>query len=189
MTPRILLAACVAMFAGCASRDVIRLEYTPMSQVMPGLAAKTFNVSVDDQRTYEWRQRQPSSYLGTVRGAGGASHVFNDGDRSFGDQLRKDLRRELLGMGLVETHESPRVRIRVRVLEWNFQPTTPTRYRYVAEIAVADTRGRVIESSMIQDEKEIGGNPVEGASQFYAGFIHRLIRENPGILAALERGS
>ena len=51
MSPRILLAACALTFAGCASRDVIRLEYTPVTGTIPALVAKTFNLSVDDQRT------------------------------------------------------------------------------------------------------------------------------------------
>lgn len=42
---------------------------------------------------------------------------------------------------------------------------------------------------MIQDERAIGGSPSDATSQLYAGFIHKLVRENPGILAALERGS
>lgn len=189
MLPRILLAGCVAMIAGCASRDAIRIEYTPVTGSMAALAEKTFSVSVDDQRTYEWRQRQPPSYLGTVHGAGGVINVFNDGEVSLAEQVGKDLRRELRSLGLVETYQSPVSRVRVRVLEWNFLATTPARGRYIAEVSVADTKGEVIESSMIQEEKEIDGSPNEGASQFYAGFIRRLVRENPAILAALERGS
>jgi hypothetical protein len=190
MWARILLAGCVAMFAGCASRNAVRLEYTPVTQTMPKLAAKTFNVSVDDQRTYEWRQRQPPSYLGTVRGAGAAvTNVFNEDDRSLAEQVGKDLRRELRSLGLIESHASPVARISVRVLEWNIHAATPARYLYIAEISVADRKGNVLQSSMIRDEKELGGSVPEDLSEFYAGFIRKLVRENPVILAALERGS
>lgn len=190
MSPRISLVACLAVIAGCASQDTMPLAYVPVTQEIPGLAAKTFNVSVDDQRTYEWRQRQPPSYLGTVRGAGAITHVLNGDDRPLAEQVGKDLRRELRSLGLLESHASPVARIRVRVLVWNFQATTRARYRYLAEISVADAKGNVLESSLIQDEKEMDGSVGnEEVSQFYAGFIRKLVRENPAILASLERGS
>lgn len=194
---RILLAACALTIAGCASRDAVLLEYEPVAQPMPGLAAKAFSVTVDDQRPYVWSREKPPSYLGNVRATGAVSNVLNDGGLSFADQVKKDLGRELRSLGLVENESAAAVRISVRVLEWNFRAAIKGRYLYRAEISVANAQGKLVESSSIKDEREIDGGVgtparetmYDDAAQFYGGFIRKLVRENPPILAALGRGT
>jgi hypothetical protein len=190
-----LLAASTLVIAGCASQDAVSLEYEPVAQAVPRLAAKAFSITVDDQRTYVWSKEKPPTYIGNVRHTGAVTNVLNDNGLSLANQVKQDLGRELRSLGLAENDAAPAVRISVRILEWNFRAAIKARYLYRAEISVADSQGNLLESSTIKDEKEIDGSVgkpaqesvYEDASRFYGGFIRKLVRENPAILASLGR--
>ena len=195
MSPRMLLAAFALILAGCASQDAVSLEYEPAAQPVPGLAAKSFSISVDDQRTYVWSKDKPPTYVGNVRHSGAVTDVLNDNGLPLAEQVKKDLGRELRSLGLAENETAPAARISVRILEWNFRAAIKARYLYRAEISVSNADGKLVESSTVKDEKEIVGSMskpaqdsmYEDASQFYGSFIRKLVRENPAILASLGR--
>jgi hypothetical protein len=195
MSWRLLLAAGTLLVAGCASQDAVSLEYEPVAQPVPALAAKAFSITVEDQRTYVWSQEKPPTYIGNVRHTGAVTNVLNDNGLTLAAQVKQDLGRELRSLGLAENDSAPANRISVRILEWNFRAAIKARYLYRAEISVADAQGKLLESSAIKDEKEIVGSVgkpaqesvYEDAANFYGGFIRRLVRENPAILAALGR--
>lgn len=190
-----LLAVTTALLSGCASDWGIPLDYTPDPQEFPGLAAKTFNVLVADERSYVVNQDKQPSYLGKYKGVVGDTwDATTDDNVSLAAHMRNDLRRELQALRLIEDTWAPLKHIKVRILDWNFSAGKSARYWYNVEILVADSKGRQLAFSVVKDDKVVTGTLIEGAKwsleqdvpALYSELIRKLVRENPPILEALR---
>jgi hypothetical protein len=198
MNLKLLTLACALALSGCASRQVIQFDYQPETKEMSRLASTTFSLDVTDQRHYVTSGPKLPSYLGHSKDVIGAVHSYkNDGGIALAEQVKNDLRRELQSLGLAEHTSAPAVLIIMRIYDWNFDAGVSGRFWYDVQLTVADAGGQTVANIVVKDRKQIEGGFADYARhyiqqdipEFYDEFIRKLVRENPSMLAALERAS
>ena len=189
------MMAAAAVLSSCASIQQLELTYTPEPQTMAGLASKTFNVVVTDERPLVASGDKQAWYIGRYRAVFGApSNVANHKKVALAEQMRADLARELASLGLAEAPSAPSKRLKVRIYDWDFDAGKNGRVWYDVSISVADSRGQLLASSQAKDEKLTQGSVIEGAKYamqedipvLYGELIRKLVRDDPKIIEALR---
>ncbi len=197
MPTRMLLLFASLLLAGC--RPFLELGYSPPApEYLPGLASRPFNLVVTDLRPYVTHARKFPFYLGIVRGGyGNPIDVFNKQKRSLAEQMKGDLRQELLSLGMVEASGAAVPQLSVRIHDWNFDSAVSSRFWYDVEVSVTTPDGKLLANNRAEDTKILdntnvftGGIPAmqKAMPAFYAELIHKLIRDDPAILTALQLG-
>ncbi len=128
----------------------------------------------------------------------GAVHSYkNDGGIALAEQVKNDLRRELQSLGLAENTAAPTGQIIMRIYDWNFDAGVHGRFWYDVQLTVADAAAQTVANIVVKDSKQIEGEFADYARryikqdipEFYDEFMRKLVRENPSMLAALEKAS
>ena len=94
-----------------------------------------------------------------------------------------------LGFDVVSEDDVPKVTVSLR--DWYFDADTrKLRYRIEARV-LQSADGRMLAQSMLEEDEPIGGADPKAATaelkHAYQAMIHRVVRENPTVLAALRR--
>ncbi|HLA70109.1 MAG TPA: hypothetical protein VK624_01280 [Steroidobacteraceae bacterium] len=196
MPSRILLLFAFSLLSGCA--HYLQLSYLPEAEYLPGMASRPFNLVVTDLRPYVTHAKKNPFYLGIIRsGYGIPSDVFNKKKLSLANQMKGDMRQELLSLGLVESPGPASPQVLVRIHDWNFDSAVSSRFWYDVEVSVTGPDGKPLATNRVKDTKIIdntnvfkGGIPAmkKAMPAFYAELIHKLIRDDPPMLTALQLG-
>lgn len=182
------------LLGGCAAAHELSLQYEPPTTRHLS-SPPTVSLQVDDQRAFVASGEKTPSYVGHLRGGlGNTWNVTTADEVPLALQVRNDLLRELGSMGIHETPSGSDKAIVVAIREWNFDTGLDSRLWYDLGIEVR-SGGEVLVSSSVKDERVIKGSvssgPMAGIDReipaIYADVIQGLVRNNPGVIAALRR--
>lgn len=197
-TRRTALLLVSLALSGCVTPTKFKLSYVAQPEVLPVLAAKTFSLEVIDERPFVTHEGKVPGFLGRIRSNYGIPRdVINDKKVSLADQMKGDLRQELLSLGLVES-SSPSNHMKLRIRDWNFDTGVNSRIWYDVEVSVRNAASQKLVTDRVKDEKVLVTANVLGASPerfmkelptIYAELIRELVRDNASILAALQTDS
>ena len=188
MPLRTLLLAAVLSLCGCVGGERIALDAKspPPSKDSP---LKPAALAVSDDRDEVKRFEKKEWFLGDA--PAGDRDLSNRQLVPLHSQMRGDLADELksLGFDVVAENDVPKLTISVR--DWYFDATTrKLRYRIEAKV-LQSADGKMLAESMLQEDEPIGGADDKSTkadlNRAYGAMIHRLVRENPTVLAALRR--
>jgi uncharacterized lipoprotein YajG len=147
-------------------------------------------VSVSDDREEVVRGDKKSWYLGdSVDGRG--RELSNHQLVPLNSQLRDDLSRELKSLGFNVVSDDKVRKLEVSIREWRYDDESRTQ-RYRIDVKVRDRDdGAVLAQSMLERNQAIGEireSAAKTAIQLvYVDVVHGIVRDNPTVLAALQR--
>jgi len=173
---------------GCVGGERIALD--AKSPAPPqDLPLKPVALAVSDDRDEVKRFEKKEWFLGEA--PSGDKDLSNRQLVPLHTQVRNDLADELksLGFDVVSENDVPKVAVSLR--DWYFDADTrKLRYRVEAKV-LQNADGQTLAQSMLQEDEPIGGADEKAAKaelkRAYEAMIHRLVRENPTVLAALRR--
>jgi hypothetical protein len=197
MSKNLLLLAAMVVLSGCntiKNLSQISLAYDPKPQTFSGLANQAFSLDVKDVRQYVVSGGKAPTYLGVARNNFGIPHdVFNARKVSLETQLRSDLRKELVALGLVESPASGAKRVVVRVHDWNSDGYMNARFTYDIELTVVSAAGKQLAVNRVKDVKTFDAGVLDSGETllqreipiYYGQIIRELVRGDPLIILAL----
>jgi uncharacterized lipoprotein YajG len=191
----------VLALSGCVAGQSLQTTYTP-----PAPAATTetkakaaVQVVVTDDRPYVKNGEKPPHYIGKYRaGFGNPWNVYTENDEPLASVLARDLATELGSLGYTVKTDAPIDRkLALSIKEWNFDGYQNGKMWYQLEATVHDATGKLVATEMVGDETKIKGTFWMGAKggfekempKLYAAAVTKVVRENPGISAALGGAS
>jgi len=174
---------------GCLGGERVKLDAksppAPKSASLQPVA-----ISVSDDREEVKSGEQKEWHLGEAPGGHG-KELSNHQLVPLHAQLRDDLSDELKSLGFDVVSENKVRRLEVSIREWRFDAATRVlRYRIEGEVRERDD-GAVLAQSMLGDDVVIGGGNDKATKNelksVYVTVVHRVVRENPTVLSALQR--
>jgi hypothetical protein len=182
------------LISGCACLSTIPLGYNPEGGSGIG-SAHAVKVSVIDERSYVKSGAKRPTYIGHFRTEFGQPYdIFNAKRVELAKQFEADILKELNALGINTSDSAAEFKIRVDILEYNFDAYTNGKFWYEIKIAVLDANDKILADSLLKDERVIAGNYWTGPlvafrrelPKLYQGIIKKLIRENSIIINALK---
>jgi len=187
------LCGCLVLVSCFASMTSVRLNYSPGIYDKPK-ESKPIKVLVSDQRSYVINGKEPSDFIGHVRGGVGNPWGYTtQGKIPLAQQIKEDLTEDLAAIGFVNDPSRAKNSLNVVINDFNFDGYKDSKFWYEITLIVENGQNQLLAQQTLKDEQIIIGT-LRGAHyaiqkqlpKLYNQIIRKLVRENPGILQALN---
>lgn len=184
------------LVSGCVAGQKINMAYDAGVTGNEELSDK-IQVVVEDVRPFVVNKDKDPSYIGHYRaGFGNTWDVKTEGEVPLADKVRKDLVSDLVALHFTKGNNlgnGAKV-LKVSIVDWNFDTYMNGKFWYDCDVVV--TRGdQTLASAKLKDKIVINGSFWVGAKyaferempRIYQEIIHKMVRDNKEVLAALKR--
>ena len=181
------------VLSGCVVGQSLPANYEPGPAV--AVSGITIAVNVRDERPYIKSGDKPPYFIGKYRGGFGNPWDVTTKDKEpLADSLRRDIAKELQALGHLVVSAGTETRmLDVAIRDWNFDGMVDGKFWYEMDAKVLNRDGHLLAQSTVQDRHFVEGSVWTGAKkgfeakmpELYASAIHKLVRDNTAISAAL----
>ncbi len=190
----VILAAMVLFLSGCAVNQGILLKYTPEAHEKI-ISNHTVTLDVIDARAYIKDQSKPASYIGHFRGGyGNTFNAYTVGKVALAQQFSESILSELKVLGFETRDTAGDRKIKVEILDYNFDAYINGRFWYDIKVTVLDSNNSVLSESVFKETHAIKGSVMMGPMGAFKRevpvmqqqLIKKMIRDNQKLMQALS---
>ena len=191
------LLCCLIFCTGCVVGQKIPYTYTPEGgKTVDGSTAYAVSISVTDDRPYVVSGRKDSSFIGKYRGGFGNPWDVKTEDKiPLALSLQRDLAIELRQAGFTVVTADAQRRLVISIKDYNFDCFVNCRVWHNLHVEVKDNAGTLLHSRDVIAEQTVSGHVLTGPlgvmkeemPKIYGKMIREIVRNDPALLAALQR--
>ncbi len=188
-----ILAAMVLFLSGCAVNQGILLKYTPEAHEKI-ISNHTVTLDVIDARPYVKDQSKPASYIGHFRGGyGNTFNAYTAGKVALAQQFSESILSELKALGFETRDTAGDRKIKVEILDYNFDAYINGNFWYEIKVTVLDGNNMSLSESVFKESHVIKGSVMMGPMSAFKKempviqqqLIKKMIRDNKKLIDAL----